>query len=53
MKKSGKTKVMKKWIHAKTDGYLQTTKFTTPSIKTDDQRNALEAFEIAVIEKQK
>ncbi len=33
------------------DGYLKTSKFTTPSIKTDGQRNALEAFEIAVSEK--
>lgn len=33
------------------DGYLKTSKFTAPSIKTDDQRNALEAFEIAVSEK--
>lgn len=32
-------------------GYLKTTKFTTPSIKTDDQRNALEALEIAIAEK--
>ena len=32
-------------------GYLSTTKFTTPSIKTNDQRNALEAFEIAISEK--
>lgn len=33
------------------DGYLRTTRFTTPSIKTNDQLNALEAFEIAVTEK--
>ena len=33
------------------DGYLRTTKFTTPSIKSEIQRNALEAFEIAVCEK--
>ena len=33
------------------NGYLRTTKFTAPSIKTDDQRNALEAFEIAVSQK--
>ena len=32
-------------------GYLRTTKFTTPSIKADDQRNALEALEIAIAEK--
>ena len=32
-------------------GYLKTTKFSTPSIKTDDQRNALEALEIAISEK--
>ena len=32
-------------------GFLSTTKFTTPSIKTDDQRNALEALEIAISEK--
>ena len=32
-------------------GYLRTTKFSTPSIKTDDQRNALEALEIAITEK--
>ena len=33
------------------DGYLKTTRFTTPSIKTDDQRNALEALELAISEK--
>lgn len=33
------------------DGYLRTTRFTTPSIKTDAQRNALEAFELAVSQK--
>lgn len=32
-------------------GYLRTTRFSTPSIKTDDQRNALEAFEVAVANK--
>lgn len=32
-------------------GYLQTSRFTTPSIRTDAQRNALEAFEIAVVVK--
>lgn len=32
-------------------GYLETTRFTTPYIKTDDQRNALEALEIAIAEK--
>lgn len=34
-------------------GFLKTSKFTAPSIKTDEQRNALEAFEIAVTEKYK
>ena len=33
------------------NGYLRTTKFTTPSIKTDAQRNVLEAFELAVSQK--
>lgn len=33
------------------DGYLKTTRFSTPSIRTDDQRNALEALEIAITEK--
>ena len=45
---------MKRWIHANTEipaGYLKTTKFTAPYIKTDDQRNALEALEIAIVEK--
>ena len=44
---------MKRWIHASEipNGYLTTTRFTTPSIKTDDQRNALEALEIAITEK--
>lgn len=44
---------MKKWIHATTlpEGYLRTTKFSTPSIKTDDQRNALEALEVAITQK--
>ena len=32
-------------------GFLKTSKFTAPSIKTPAQRNALEAFEIAVTEK--
>ena len=34
-------------------GFLKTSKFTAPSIKTDEQRNALEAFEIAVTQKYK
>lgn len=44
---------MKRYIQTSDipDGYLRTTKFTTPSIKTDDQRNALEALEIAIAEK--
>lgn len=47
---------MKRWIHASTtkeipSGYLKTSKFTTPSIKTDDQRNACEAFELAITQK--
>ncbi len=44
---------MKRWIHATElpDGYLKTTRFTSPSIKTDDQRNALEALEVAIAEK--
>ena len=46
---------MKRYVHAMTrempDGYLRTTKFTAPSIKSDDQRNALEAFELAVSQK--
>lgn len=33
------------------DGYLKTTRFSTPSIRTDDQINALEALEIAISEK--
>ena len=46
---------MKRYVHAADDtaGYLQTTRFTTPSIKTDDQRNALEALEVAMLEKRK
>lgn len=32
-------------------GYLKTSRFTAPSIKTDEQRNALEAFEIAISQK--
>lgn len=35
------------------DGFLKTSKFSAPSIKTADQRNALEAFEIAITEKYK
>ena len=45
---------MKRWIHAAEElpaGYLKTTRFTAPSIKTDEQRNALEALEIAISEK--
>ena len=44
---------MKRWIHASEipNGYLKTSKFTAPSIRTDDQRNALEALEIAITEK--
>lgn len=44
---------MKRYIRTSEipDGYLRTTKFTTPSIRTDDQRNALEALEIAITEK--
>lgn len=47
---------MKRWIHsAETvempDGYLRTTKFTAPGIRTDEQRNVLEAIEIAITEK--
>ena len=44
---------MKRWIHATElpDGYLKTTRFTTPSIKTDDQRSALEALEVAISQK--
>lgn len=44
---------MKRWIHASEmpAGFLKTTKFTTPSIETDDQRNALEALEIAIASK--
>lgn len=33
------------------EGYLKTNKFTAPSIKTDDQRNALEALELAIMQK--
>lgn len=32
-------------------GFLKTSRFRTPSIKTDDQRNALEALEIAIASK--
>lgn len=32
-------------------GYLNTNKFSCPSIKTDEQRNALEALEIAICDK--
>lgn len=45
---------MKRWIHSSTEmpeGYLGTTKFTARNIETDDQRNALEALEIAISEK--
>ena len=45
--------VMKRYIRTSEipDGYLRTTRFSTPSIITDDQRNALEALEIAIAEK--
>lgn len=41
---------MKRWIHAAEmpAGYLKTTRINCPSIKTDDQMNALEALEIAI-----
>ena len=41
---------MKRWIHAAemSAGYLKTTRINCPSIKTDDQMNALEALEIAI-----
>lgn len=45
---------MKRYIHAAQelpDGYLTTTIFNCRSIKTDDQRNALEALEIAISQK--
>ena len=44
---------MKRYIRAASlpNGYLKTTKFTTPSIKTDDQFNALEALEVAISSK--
>ena len=44
---------MKKYIKSTEipDGYLKTSKFTAPSIKTREQRNALEAIEIAIVEK--
>lgn len=44
---------MKKYIKSTEipDGYLKTSKFTAPSIKTREQRNALEALEIAIVEK--
>ena len=51
---------MKRWIHAAYEvedqdmlpaGYLKTTRFNAPSIKTDDQKNVLEAIEIAIAEK--
>lgn len=44
---------MKRYIRSSDipGGYLRTTRITTPSIKTDDQRNALEALEIAITEK--
>ena len=52
---------MKKWIHAAEEhaqetvempaGYLKTNRFNAPSIKTADQRNVLEAIEIAIMDK--
>lgn len=41
---------MKRWIHAAEmpAGYLKTNSINCPSIKTDDQMNALEALEIAI-----
>ena len=44
---------MKKYIKSTEipDGYLKTSRFTAPSIKTREQRNALEALEIAIVEK--
>ena len=51
---------MKRWIYTNSvvddvntipAGYLRTTKFTAPSIRSDDQRNALEALEIAIMQK--
>ena len=44
---------MKRYIRTSDipDGYLRTTRFSTPSIRTDDQRNALEALETAITEK--
>ena len=44
---------MKRWIHASDeysipDGYLTTTRFTAPFIQTNEQRNVLEAIEIAI-----
>lgn len=47
---------MKRWIHASEEkelpgGYLTTTKFTAPFIKTDEQKNALEALELSIAEK--
>lgn len=45
---------MKRYVHASEEmpeDYLKTSKFTAPSIKTDDQRNALEALEIAISQK--
>lgn len=41
---------MKKWVYASEipEGYFRTSKFIA---QTDEQRNALEAFEIAVTEK--
>lgn len=47
---------MKRWIHASEetnlpDGYLKTSRFTAPSINTDDKRNAVEALEIAISQK--
>lgn len=53
----GRNYIMKRWIHASEDtsqipaGYLKTNRFNCPSIKTDDQRNALEALELAISQK--
>lgn len=48
---------MKRYIHSAVEvkeippGYLKTSKFTAPSIKTGDQQNAAEAFDLAVTQK--
>ena len=48
---------MKRYIHFAAEvkeippGYLKTSKFTAPSIKTWDQQNAAEAFDLAVTQK--